>query len=81
MASDNKMINATGLWVQKDKQGNVLKDKNGNTWLAGNLGGVRVLIFKIKDKKSPTHPDFNMVFAPNEPAPSQREPGDDDAPF
>lgn len=73
MAADSKLINATGLWKQKMK--------DGTTYLAGNLGGVRVLIFPVKEKKSEKSPDYSLVFGANEPkpeAPKQREPGEDD---
>lgn len=63
MANESKLINATGLWKQKDK--------NGNVYLTGLMGGVRVLIFPIKEKKSDKSPDYSMCFAPNEPKESQ----------
>lgn len=72
MANDSKLINATGLWKNKDKAGNM--------FLAGNMGGVRVLVFPVKQKQNEKSPDYTLVFAPNEPAPQKgREPGEDDA--
>lgn len=68
---DSKPINATGLWKQKDK--------NGNVYLAGNMGGVRVLIFPIKEKKSEKSPDYTLCFVQNEPKDSKQ--GDGDASF
>ena len=70
MANDSKLINATGLWKQKDK--------NGNVYLTGLMGSVRVLIFPVKEKKSDKHPDYSMCFAPNEPKEQgQQGQGDD----
>jgi hypothetical protein len=72
MANDSKLINATGLWKQKTK--------DGGTYLAGSMGGVRVLIFPVRDKKSDKSPDYSLVFAPNEPKPdakTQGEPNED----
>lgn len=65
MAADSKLINATGLWLQKDK--------NGNSYMSGSLGGVRVLIFKVKEKKGENSPDYTLCFAPNEQAPAKKQ--------
>lgn len=70
MANDSKLINATGLWKQKDKA--------GNTYLTGMMGGVRVLIFPVKEKKSDKSPDYSLCFAPNEPKEGQAKREDDD---
>lgn len=51
------MVEATGLW-----QG---KTKDGDIYYAGNMGKVRVLIFKNKHKKEDKHPDLNLYFAEN----------------
>ena len=48
------MINVTGLWKNKDK--------NGNTYYAGNMGGVRVLIFQNDKKGNDKAPDLRLVF-------------------
>jgi hypothetical protein len=64
MANDSKLINATGLWKNKDK--------NGNVFLAGSMGGVRVLVFPVKNKQSEKSPDYTLVFAPNE-TPAQQQ--------
>lgn len=56
---ESKLINATGLWKNKDK--------NGNTYLTGLMGGVRVLVFPVKEKKSDKHPDYTLCFTANEP--------------
>lgn len=55
---DNKLIYVTGLWKNKDK--------NGNMYLSGLMGGVRVLVFPVKEKKSEKSPDYSLCFAPNE---------------
>lgn len=72
---DSKLINATGLWLQTDK--------NGNSYMSGTLGGARVLIFKSKDKKSSKHPDYYLCFGSREPKPTDRtdDVTHEDAPF
>lgn len=56
---DSKLLNVTGLWKNEDSK--------GNTYLAGNWGNVKVLIFvnKSKDPNS-KQPDYNMCIAPQE---------------
>ena len=52
------MINVTGLWLNKDK--------NGRTYMSGTMGGARVLIFKNEKKQEGSkQPDYNLVFAEN----------------
>ena len=52
----SEMIKVTGLWANKDK--------NGNQYLSGNLTPtVRILIFKNKFKDTNKHPDYVMSFA------------------
>ena len=62
------MINATGLWINKTK--------NGDEYLSGSLGGVKVLIFKNNNKKQENHPDYQMIFAPNEKRPTEKKESD-----
>lgn len=54
------MINVTGLWSNKDK--------SGNTYLSGRIGGVKVLIFKNNKKTEDKHPDFNLMIDKYSPA-------------
>ena len=61
------MILATGLWLNKGKNG---------TYMSGTMGGVRVLIFKNEKKvEGSKQPDYNLVFAENKP----KEKSDDNA--
>lgn len=51
-------VKLTGLWKNESK--------DGESFLSGSLGGVRVLVFKNKYKKTDKDPDFNLFFAPKE---------------
>lgn len=51
------MIKLTGLWLNKDK--------NGNEYFSGTLGGSRVMIMKNTFKKGEREPDFNLFIAEN----------------
>jgi hypothetical protein len=51
------MLKAAGLYETKDK--------NGNMVLSGNLGQIRVMIFKNTYKKADNQPDYNLLFAEN----------------
>jgi hypothetical protein len=68
------MIRAGGLWRNQDR--------NGNTYLAGNLGGVRVIVFMNREKKGEKSPDATLYFDENKPK-EQRggDDGEDSAPF
>ncbi len=66
MSNESKLINASGLWKNKDK--------NGNIYLSGSLGGVRVLVFPVKNKTSEKSPDYTLCFAPNEQPASAQQP-------
>lgn len=53
---DSNIINVTGLWIQTDS--------NGNDYLSGNWGGLKVLIFKNKEKEPGSkQPDYRMCFS------------------
>ena len=75
------MIRVGGLWKNKDR--------NGNTYLAGNLGGLRVMIFPVTEKRGEKSPDYSICFDENKPKeqqdkndpPSWDSPRDEDAPF
>lgn len=56
---DSPRINATGLWQNKTR--------NGDMYLSGNMGAVRVLIFKNTRKKHDKEPDYHMVLTENRP--------------
>ena len=62
------MINVTGLWLNKDK--------NGKTYMSGSMGGVRVLVYKNERKSEDKHPDYNLVFAENKKRDVGNEPED-----
>jgi len=52
----SKMLKITGIWENKDK--------NGNVYYSGYLGSSRVMIMKNTYKKEGTkEPDFNMYLA------------------
>jgi hypothetical protein len=54
----SEMIKVTGLWANKDK--------NGNQYLSGNLTPtIKILIFKNSYKSTDKHPDYIMSFAQN----------------
>ena len=74
MAQEDKI---GALWLQKDK--------NGNTYMSGNVGDTKVVIFKNTYKKEDKHPDY-VVYektAKKEEPKYNRQPGDDteDIPF
>jgi hypothetical protein len=55
---DNKsMINVTGLWLNKDK--------NQNSYMAGNCGNVRYWVFKNRNKKDDKDPDYILKISQN----------------
>lgn len=51
-------IQACGLWKGKDR--------NGNTFLSGSLGNVRVMIFLNAFKADEKHPDYRMYVSERE---------------
>jgi len=78
------MINATGLWLNKTK--------DGKSYMSGTMGGVKVLIFKNEKKTEDKHPDYQLCFAENKPkdkaVPKEDDPagagnpfGDNEIPF
>ncbi len=50
------MISLGGLWVNTPKSG-------GAKYMSGNLGKVKILIFKNLGKTRKEHPDFNLCLA------------------
>jgi hypothetical protein len=67
---DSSLINATGLWVNESK--------GGKKYMAGNMGNVRVLVFKNEKKRNEKDPDYRLCFAQREQKESSR--GSDEAP-
>lgn len=59
------MLKVTGLWKQKKK--------SGESFLAGNLGGARILVMKNQYKKEDNHPDYNVFLV--ERKAKEAEPG------
>jgi len=53
------MMSIMGLWENTDKR--------GNKYLSGNLGGIRVLIFKNTYKQSDREPDYRLNIAKRQP--------------
>jgi len=49
-------INLCGLWKNKTK--------DGNTYLSGTLGNIKIMVFPNQNKKESKHPDYNVVIAP-----------------
>ena len=62
MEEQSKIINAGGLWKQESS--------NGDDYLSGSMGGIRILVFK-NNKKEPgsTQPDYRLCFAENRKKP------------
>ena len=69
------MLNLTGLWVNESK--------DGKRYMAGNLGGVRILVFKNQHKRKDNDPDYTLCLAErerkNDNAPADEK--DSDVPF
>lgn len=54
------MIKASGIWQNKDK--------SGNTYLSGSMGGLRIVILRNTFKEEGSNePDWNMYFEENKP--------------
>ena len=53
------MLSIMGLWENTDKR--------GNKYLSGNLGSIRVLIFKNTYKQSDREPDYRLNIAKRQP--------------
>lgn len=49
------MIIVGGLWLRAAK-------KDGEKYMSGTMGGVRVLVFKNKKKRGPHDPDYTLCF-------------------
>ncbi len=45
-------INLTGLWTKRDK--------NGNEYFQGKVGGITVWIFRNNRKENESQPDYNL---------------------
>lgn len=55
----NERIELTGLWANKDK--------DGNTFLSGSLGRAKVLVFKNTHKQEGEKtPDYRMFIVPRD---------------
>ena len=50
------LVKISGLWLNKDK--------NGNTYMSGNMGGARIVILKNTYKEKDEHPNYNLFVAP-----------------
>jgi hypothetical protein len=68
---DSKLINLTGLWKNKAK--------DGSMFLSGKIGMATVLVFPNKRKRPDSNdPDYTVCLAPIEPK-EQASRQDDDA--
>lgn len=54
--SKDSIIHLTGIWINESK--------NKGVYMQGSLGHSKLLIFKNKNKRKETDPDFNMYIAP-----------------
>jgi hypothetical protein len=52
------MIEITGLWLNKTK--------DGKQYMSGSIGGAKVLIFANQYKKTDKDPSYKMFFAEKE---------------
>lgn len=66
---DNSMINTTGLWLNKDK--------NNNSYMAGNCGALRFWVFKNRNKVNDKDPDYLLKISQNTKI-NKRSHSDDD---
>lgn len=57
-----QLVKLTGLWLNDGKAGK---------YMAGNLGGARVLIFKNNKKQKDSDPDYALYIAPAKPKKDQ----------
>jgi len=71
----NTMIMLTGLWLKKSK--------NGVTYMSGNMGSNRVLMYKNTKKTKDNSPDYFLYLAPPQPKERGAESAesDNDDPF
>lgn len=64
------IIRLCGVWLQ---------EKNGEKYMSGTLtGSSKLLIFKNKNKKGASDPDWVVCLATKEQKPSQPQPKQDD---
>lgn len=72
--SNQPMLTLGGLWVNEDK--------NGNKFMSGTLGMLRLLIFKNTNKQSDKSPDYwiKVVEKPRDDAPKTSAPPAADGP-
>lgn len=65
----NGLVEITGLWAKKDK--------DGNEYFTGNIGKSSVIIFKNKGKKQDNHPDYRLYITENKKQEHAKEPSFD----
>lgn len=77
---EKNMVRIAGLW--KNKQ------KDGKTYISGNLGGAKILIFENSFKAEDKHPDYTMYLVDGRETPQAssehvkgKQQTDDDIPF
>ncbi len=56
------------LWLKKDK--------NGQDFFSGIIGGKSVLVFKNKYKEANNHPDY-LVYPGQDKIPKKKDPGNE----
>lgn len=47
----------------------------GTKFMSGKIGDQRIVVFKVKEKKSEKHPDYEIF--KSEPMPKREEPGEE----
>ena len=70
------MFKVTGLWLNESGE--------GEKYFSGNIGGMRVLVFKNSFKEEGSNePDYNLFFAENrkKDTPKLADVPEDDVPF
>lgn len=64
------LITVCGLWINETK--------NGDTYLSGTIGNIKIMVFKNQRKEKPNHPDYNLVIAPKKRSEKTEGEGNDD---
>jgi hypothetical protein len=64
--SNSPMLKAASLWAKTSVK--------GGQYLTGRLGGVKVLIFENRDRKSDDEPSHHLFFVEAQPRQDRTEP-------
>ena len=63
----SKLEKLGALWLKTSK--------NGTKFMSGKIGEQRVVVFKVKEKRSDKHPDYEIF--KSEPMPEKQQQGDE----